>query len=173
MYLIEYCKNEKNTEFKKLINSKNTSITNQKNLYQKNLANVCQNVKSITIDLEDIKMMKFLDDSILLGLYARFSNQKRNAFVTIPNNGQLNCLYIYHILKNEWLIDQENADKISINNIINRIDWLKIEIRNTKDIVQKAKLEKELLLSKYALNTLIKYKDVKNKEAKKKVLTNN
>ena len=113
MYLIEYCKNEKNTEFKKLINSKNTSITNQKNLYQKNLANVCQNVKSITIDLEDIKMMKFLDDSILLGLYARFSNQKRNAFVTIPNNGQLNCLYIYHILKNKWLIDQENADKIS------------------------------------------------------------
>ncbi len=173
MYLIEYCKNEKNTEFKKLINSKNTSITNQKKLYQKNLANVCQNVKSITIDLEDIKMMKFLDDSILLGLYARFSNRKENTSVTIPNNSQLNCLYIYHILKNEWLIDQENADKISINNIINRIDWLKIEISNAKDIVQKAKLEKELLLSKYALNTVIKYKDAKNKEAKKKVLTNN
>lgn len=136
------------------------------------------NIKSLTIDLEDIKNIA-LDDvfsysyrkktKYLLNMYASFSRQwhrfgdaKR---VKILNTNTKNADYIYSILNCDWMVNKD-AD-------INNIDVLKVlreyfaytELYNKEpDGIKKNKLKKKVDLLKYHLDTLISLTTEKENE---------
>jgi hypothetical protein len=87
-------------------------------LYQSDLIEKCWDIKSLTIDLDDIKQVIY-DESChhLLSLYARIEkiNTLGTKSITILNNNVTNLLYIYEIINCDWMINEnvgENEHKV-------------------------------------------------------------
>lgn len=129
----------------------------RKYLHQKDLIDKCWNIKSITIDLEDIKHI--IHDTklkYLLGLYARVnrinSDNSINS-ITILNNNNINLSYIYEILNCEWMVNREEEPE--------KIDALKISRKLCERIKEyerasnpNRKKDIEILID-YYMNTII------------------
>lgn len=79
--------------------------------YLKEKNDLCYNVCSITIDIEDIKNMKYesFSNGLLLSLYLRCKKDnllEKADQVTIINNCPFSEELIYNIFKTDWLIDE-------------------------------------------------------------------
>ena len=163
MYTIEYYKTKKTFEEPK--NSKNLRIKHliSNKDYDKNLVEKCLNIKSLTIDLEDIKYA-MLDRKLrrLPGLYAlinRIPTNDVNA-ITILNNNFYNSLLIYEILNCKWMINRdEEINNTDALNIINRYVYLTEIYNNIDDSSKKAKIKNEMILIKYYIYAIINKND--------------
>lgn len=91
-------------------NRKLNCIKRRRYLRQKDLIDKCWNIKSLTIDLNDIENIIY-DENLnhLLSLYARANRLRNNGIehITILNNSRVNLLYIYETLNCEWMINSE------------------------------------------------------------------
>ncbi len=107
MYTIEYYKTKK----------EKPTIKKPKDLVDK-----CWNIKSLTIDIEDIKHI--IQDRGLQHLFSLYARVKRAKFdeninsITILNNNSINLSYIYEIINCEWMVNA-NGD-------LNNLDMLKL-----------------------------------------------
>ena len=86
-------------------------------MHQKDLIDKCWNVKSLTIDLEDINHILY-DKSLrhLFSLYARVKRLNIDdsiSTITILNNNIVNLSYIYEIINCKWMV---NANE-ELNNL--------------------------------------------------------
>ena len=122
MYTIEYYKTKKE---KPTIKEPEYSSDNRRlnymmrrwYLHQKDLIDKCWNIKSLTIDIEDINHI--IQDKRLFKLYSLYAKVERAKFdkninsITILNNNSVNLSFIYEIINCEWMV---NAD-VDINNL--------------------------------------------------------
>ena len=77
----------------------------------------CWNIKSLTIDIEDLKHAYYCYDEGLNHLFALFGRWYRNSSsfgedldsITIINSDSENMRYIYDILNCEWMINKDDA----------------------------------------------------------------
>ena len=127
MYSIEYykTKKEKPTIKEPEYSSDSKRINYMKRrwyLHQKDLIDKCWNIKSLTIDIEDINHIKA--DKRLRKLFSLCGRVERAKFdesinsITILNNNSLNLMFIYEIINCEWMVNQEE--------MLDSLDTLKI-----------------------------------------------
>lgn len=125
--------------------------------YLKDKYDLCYNVESITIDIDDIKNMKYdcFSNGVLLSLYLMC--KKNHVFekylqVTIPNNSIYSQELIYNILRSDWLINEESLNKNDDN--LKRIEnYFKAMIIASEDR-QDIKIQFRNKLYSYFLETL-------------------
>jgi len=143
----------------------------RKYLYQKDIIDKCWNIKSLTIDIEDIEKIIYDQRLIYLcSLYAivmkRISSDNSITSITILNNNY-NLSYIYEIIKCKWMINaNENIDEINIEKIQNRLDYLKNIYENTTNQKKKIDIEYKIYLITYYLDTIKKHYDMTKKDKK-------
>ena len=176
MYTIEYYKTKtikptlKQAKYKSDNQSLNR-ITKRKYLYQKDIIDKCWDIKSLTIDIEDIE--KIIYDQSLINLYSlyaivmkRISSDNSISSITILNNN-FNLSYIYEIIKCKWMINaNENIDEINIEKIQNRLDYLKNIYENTTNKKKEIDIEYKIYLITYYLDTIKKHYDMQKKDKK-------
>ena len=118
MYRIEYCDKEKDSTYDDAyfttMDNGNTKWNNYYSYLQEKY-DLCFNIKSITIDVEDIKNMKYdcFSNGILLKFYLMCKSKHVFAKydqVSIPNNSIFTEELIYNILKSDWIINEELVD---------------------------------------------------------------
>lgn len=139
--------------------------------YKKEKHDRCLNIKSVTIDLSDIKNVIYDDKLIyLISLYARINRLKITDVdsITILNNNNINLLYIYEIINCEWMINKENFD-YSEELLIKKVKELNILINryeNSKKQGDKIKLQNKIHLFKYWINSISYKKNLKSEKVK-------
>ena len=176
MYTIEYYKTKKKPTIKKAKyksdNQNFNRMIERKYLYQKDIIDKCWNIKSLTIDIEDIEKIIYDQRLIYLcSLYAivmkRISSDNSITSITILNNNKLNLSYIYEIINCEWMINaNENINEINIEKIQNRLDYLKNIYENTTNQKKKIDIEYKIYLITYYLDTIKKHNDMPKKDKK-------
>lgn len=162
MYFIQYYKREK----KSILESPDCSSDSKKSncmkrrryLYQKELIDKCSNIKSLTIDLADIKNVIYdYNLNHLISLYARINRLKTTGIdsITILNNNNINLLYIYEIINCEWMINKEEFT-YSEELVVEKIKELNVLINQYEKSNKqgdKIKLKNKIHLFKYLINS--------------------
>ena len=163
MYTIEYYKTKR----------KEPNIKEKEGLanYEKDSIEKCWNIKSITIDIEDIKHIIY-DEKLykLYGLYARINRENLDnsiRSITILNNNLKNQLCIYEILNCDWMVNQykilDNLETLKIaRQLSNRIQ----EYDSTSKPFRKKNVE---VLIDYYISTIMN-KDKKDRSSDTKTL---
>ena len=162
MYTIEYykTKKEKPTIKEPEYSSDSKRINYMKRrwyLHQKDLIDKCWNIKSLTIDIEDIKHIIY--DRKLRKLYGLYAIVQRAKFdeninsITILNNNSANLMFIYEIINCGWMVNQEE--------MVDDLDTLKIsrQLYNRMqeyDATNNPNIKKDIeILIDYYINTII------------------
>lgn len=125
------------------------------------------NIESVSVQIKDIKMMRYSNKPRLMALYNRvdiYSNGDK--FVTIVNE-KGNSVLIYDLITADWLIDYEDLQsKIRLeieeecSKVKNRIITLEEEIKRRKqNNFSISELGYKLKLYQYKLSCLKKYID--------------
>ena len=164
MYTIEYYK----TKREKLTikepeylgdNKKINGMMKRRYLHQKDLIDRCWNIKSLTIDLEDINHI--IQDRKLQRLLSLYASVKRVNFddsinaITILNNNSINLSYIYEIINCEWMVNaNEELNNLDLLNMLRRL-FILIE-KYDKETEPKTKriIKDEIELIKYYVDTI-------------------
>ena len=132
---------------------------------------VYKNIKSVSIDKEDIMMMRYIDvfhggDKNLFGLYLKFilSGKKNNSdYFTIMNNVN-NKDIIASIITCDWLVDEKSIEyneDVYLKRKTTYQDAIK-SLKNSK----KAHDERQCLLMKYFIDTIDKFIEKENEKVK-------
>lgn len=165
MYTIEYAKSK---EEKPLIKEpkytnahrKIDGILKLRYFHQKDILDKCWNIKSITIDLDDIKhIMLDRKPNHLASLYAkvnRMTLEQKLDTITIKNNSNINTLWIYEILNCEWMVNK--VEKLNPSDLLKAEKQLSILKKNYEQATEsrtRRNIKKEIELMQYYLDTLI------------------
>ena len=136
----------------------------------------CCNIKSITIDVDDIKRIIF-DQKLkfLYLLYIRIIQVigKDNSIssIIIMNNNTDNFYYIYEILNCKWMINSdENIDEIKIDKKEKYLKKLKNEYIKTTNQKRKIDIYYQIYLIEYYLESVKRKYDNTKKEERKNVI---
>jgi hypothetical protein len=116
MYSIEHYKTKRDKSEIKEPNYNNNGkyYERRRFLHQSDLIEKCWDIKSLTIDLDDIKQVIYDERChYLLSLYAKI--EKANTLgiksITILNNNVTNLLYIYEIINCDWMIEENASER--------------------------------------------------------------
>ena len=167
MYRIEYNDNIKDTTYDDAYySSLNNNSTKWSNYYTylKERNDLCYNVESVTIDVNDIEKMKFecFSNDILLKLYLKCKSDgilEKNEVVTILNNNPFNAEVIYNIFKTEWLIDERLLEN-DLEELKRRENYFKamIEVSEAREDI---KIQFRNKLYQYFIDTINRYREEK------------
>ena len=175
MYTIEYYKTKrKKPEIKEIEYSgdaKRDYLIRRIYNYQKDRIEKCWNIKSVTIDLEDLKYIKqSRETKYLPGLYRRLIRaryDKNVNAITILNNNSVNLSYIYEIVNCKWLVNaDEDINNLDILNIVRDLLILLDQYDKAENAVQKQKLRSEIKMIKHYLDTVANKTDNKDPNTK-------
>lgn len=161
MYSIEYYKNKSTLENSNFSSNKKKSNARVKMrcFHQKEIIDVCSDIKSLTIDIADIQNVIY-DDRLkhLISLYARINglNIKETDSITILNNNSINLLYIYEIITCDWMINQEEVNNFEelLFNKIKELNYFIEQYEKTKSQRDKINLKNKIHLFKYLINQI-------------------
>ena len=181
MYTIGYYKTrkEKPTIKEPEYSSDNKRINYMKRrryLHQKDLIDKCWNIKSLTIDIEDIKHI--IQDRRLQHLFSLYTRVKRTSFdesinsIIILNNNSINLLYIYEIINCEWMVDaNKELNNLDVLKTASRLLALMEQYDKLTEQRRKQTIKDEIDLNKYYMDTIInKYNHNNNKATDTKTL---
>ena len=163
MYSIQYYKNK---QIKSTLEISNSSSDNRKlnaiarvrDLHQKDLIDKCWNIKSLTIDIADIKNVIY-DDRLnhLISLYTKINRLNINEIdsITIINNNSINMLYIYEIINCDWMIDKDkvNYSEELLLERIRELNHLIEKYEKSQTQSDKNKLKNRIHLFEYWMNS--------------------
>ena len=124
-------------------------------------------IKSVSVQIKDIKKMIYSDEPRLISLYAKFNLNKQSYndedYLTFTKRKNSNKSLIYSLISADWIINyNEIADKSDsdleqeCNELSNRISSL-IEMKQNSPF--KHKLEHKIKLYQYKLLCLSEYLD--------------
>ncbi len=125
------------------------------------LIDKCLNIKSLTIDLEDIKyVMQDKKLKHLRGLFAivnRVPNNEDVDAIIILNNNYSNWLFICEILRCSWMVNRdEEINNSDILKAISHFLYLNEQYEHANDSYSKRRIKNEMSTIKYYLHTIIK-----------------
>ena len=176
MYTIEYYKTKrKKPEIKEPENFTGNARTDyhikRAYEYQKDRIDKCWNIKSITIDLEDLKhTAQSRETKYLYSLYVRIIRagfDKSINAITILNNNSVNLLYIYEIISCKWMINaNEDVNNLDILNIVRDLLILLDQYDKEENKINKRIIKHRISVIKYCLNTIINKTDNKDPNTK-------
>ena len=178
MYTIEYDENIRKPEINESAYTNNGEMFigafGKRYNYQKDMDERCFNIKSLTIDLEDIsQIIKDHNTGHLLGLYAMVNNKitdKSINAITILNNSLVGKLIIYSIITCKWMVNSDEKPKNEdILETLKEIKRLTNLYEKTTDEFRKKHLKDEIELLKYYRDT-IATEDVKKQKINAKIL---
>ena len=134
---------------------------------QQMLGAIC-NIKSVSVQIKDIKHMIYSKNPRLISLYARFrfnnGSYNDNDYITIMNSNSLNKILIYDLISLDWLlnieelknksIDELQKECMDLQNKICELSERKMHMINHEDVDFKIKLFEYKLacLSEFTLN---------------------
>ena len=134
------------------------------------------NVKSVSVQVKDIKMMMYSNRPRLYGLYSMmtFKNELNNdeEYITITKSSELNRLRMYEILECDWLIKKDELDEMSIELVDAKKNTDECQLRILKDNKSKyphLMLDDKIKLLEYKLESLNEY--LVNRKCKTKKLS--
>ena len=120
------------------------------------------NIKSLTIDLEDIEYVKYAmkdkDLKHLVSLYVLINRVSFDAAdaITILNNNYLNWLFINEIINCKWMVNyNEELNNLNLLNTVKRLLILIDQYEIVTDIKMKEKIINEIKLIKYYIDTIL------------------
>ncbi len=162
MYRVEYYKTKKDKieiAPPQYISDNRRVNTAMRRRYLKKLDMIekCLNVKSLTIDLEDIYRIskdKSLFDlrSLIVKAGLAQLDDDVNA-ITILNNNRVNQSYIYSIINCEWMVDRDDVfDDISYLETVKKIYTLIDQYNKETDKKRREVIANEIELTKYFLS---------------------
>ena len=144
-------------EYRGKLQNKQPSITG-------NINDSCSNIKSITIEYADIDYFQYSDcymSDCLGGFVNRTQRLYRNAdkqyeLVSIPNDGDINRMYIYAIINCDWMV--LNVDGIDYNKLlvdtVDELQDLYTKLSDVEDTKEIEKIERRVKLLEYRIQTL-------------------
>lgn len=122
------------------------------------------NIKHVSVQYKDIKMMLFSNDKRLVNLYMRinFSGVSDEDYISISRFKDGCDIIVSLIINSDWLINEEVLNNMSEEEI--HIECLLTEnkIHNLKKLHQTEEIENKIILLEYRLNEFRNYLD-KNK----------
>lgn len=122
------------------------------------------NIKHVSIQYKDIRMMLFSNDKRLVNLYMKtdFNGISDEEYITISRFKDGCDIIVSLIINSDWLINEEVLSNMSEEDI--HIECLLTEnkIFNLKKLYQTEEIENKIILLEYKLSTLREYLD-KNK----------
>ena len=175
MYTIEYNKTKKEKPTIKQPeyssdNKRRNYMMRRRYLHQKDLINKCWNIKSLTIDIEDIKHI--IQDRRLQYLFSLYERVKRANFdesinsITILNNNSINLLYIYEIINCEWIVNaNDDLNNLDVLKITRRLLTLMDRYDREREQKKKRIIKDEIELIKYYMDTIINKHNYNNNKA--------
>ena len=163
MYSVEYykTKKEKPTTIGPICFSENERVNfamRRRYLRKLDMIEKCFNVKSLTVDLEDIyrisKDNKMRDlNSLIVKIGLAGLDDDVNA-ITIINNNRVNQLYIYSIINCEWMVDKDDAfDDINYLETVKNIYILMDRYNKEIDKKRREAIANEIELTRYFMDT--------------------
>ena len=165
MYTIEYYKTKKE---KPIIKKPDYSSDNKKinymmrrrYLHQEDLIDKCWNIKSLTIDIEDINHI--IQDRRLQALYSLYASAKRVNFdesinsITIINNNSMNSSYIHEIINCKWMVNaNEELNNLDVLNMVRKLFVLIEQYDKATEPKIKRTIQDEIELIKYYVDTIL------------------
>ena len=165
MYTIEYYKTKKEkSEIKEPEYSSDNKridfLRQRRHLHQKELIDKCWNVKSLTIDLEDINHILY-DKSLrhLFSLYARVKRLNIDnsiSTITILNNNIVNLSCIYEIINCKWMVNaNEELNNLDVLITAQKLVTLIDQYDKEADEKRRKIIKDEIGLIKYYMDTII------------------
>ena len=148
MYTIEYYKTKREKP-----------VPKESGWDRKEVTDVCWNIKSLTIDKEDIEHIlydsRLMNYSHLPGLVAKVrcrSWYKDLEALTILNNNSINQLLIYEIINCEWMINRDEINELDTLKIARNLCRYVKRYDNTNNSYRKVQAEG---LLNYYMNTIM------------------
>ena len=133
------------------------------------------NVKSVSLQVKDIKIMMYSNRSRLYGMYSMmtFKNELNNDedYITITKSSELNKHRMYEILEADFLIKQNELDEMSIElvEVKKKSDEEQLKrLKENKTRYPHLKYDDKIKLLEYKLESLNEY--LVNRKSKVKKL---
>ena len=134
------------------------------------------NVKSVSVQVKDVKMMIYSRNPRLVGLYSRmsFRNELNNdeEYIEVRKTSDLNKSLMYEILEADWLIKINELDKMCIELVEAKKKEDECQLRMLKDNKAKyshLRIDDRIKLLEYKLECLDEY--LVNRKGKVKKLS--
>lgn len=122
------------------------------------------NVKSVSVQVKDIKMMIYTKKPRLVGLYSKmsFKNALSNEeeYITIHKTSDLNKSLMYEIIEADWLVNKSELDEMSTEEIEAKCRSTECQLQILKGNKAKyshLKLDDRIKLVEYKLNSMNEY----------------
>lgn len=133
------------------------------------------NVKSVSIQVKDIKMMRYTHNTKLLSLYSKIafkSDENDEEYITLHKTCDLNKSLMYSIIEADWLIKINELDEMSTEEIEARCKSTECQLQILKGNKEKyphLKFDDRIKLVEYKLNSMNEY--LVNRKGKVKKLS--
>lgn len=129
---------------------------------QKMLAMI-SNVKSVSVQVKDIRQMIYSNNPRLISLYTKLQHSKNkykdNDYIPITKSTSINESQIYALLSADWLLDMEVVRNKSLEELREECDNLQNQIARLNETrnnaVNPTNLDNKIRLLKYKLSNLI------------------
>lgn len=114
---------------------------------RQNKQEAIQNIKSVSVQVKDIKKMVYSDSVPLQSFSAKFEFIRANSsvtyndddYITIRKKNNSNGSLIYALITEDWLINKEELKNKTIEELNNECNLLKKEILRLSDIYENSK----------------------------------
>ena len=125
------------------------------------------NIKSVSVQVKDIKQMIYSKNPHLVSLYAKFrlnsasSSYSDNDYITISKSSDLNKSLIYAMISTEWLLDAGYIEKKSLEEIQQECLDLQNKIyelyERRKQMISHVDIDFKIKLFEYKLSCLSEF----------------
>lgn len=124
-------------------------------------------IKSVSVQVKDIKRMIYSEDPRLISLYAKFNLNRQSYndddYITFTKRKDINKSLIYSLISADWIINYDDIINKSDNDLLHECNELNSRISSliemTKTSPYKHKLEHKIKLYQYKLLCLSEYLD--------------
>lgn len=131
---------------------------------QQMLGTIC-NIKSVSVQIKDIKHMIYSKNTRLISLYARFrfnnGSYNDNDYITITNSNNLNKTFIYALISSDWLLNIEDLKNKSIEELQQECTNLQNKIcelnEKRKQMINHGEIDFKIKLFEYKLSCLSEF----------------
>ncbi len=103
----------------------------------KDVDTILLNIKSVSVQIKDIKHMCYSSEPLLVALYVKVSHKLSSMddeeYITLNKKG--NELLIYELIKSYWILKEEDLNK-TVEELLEEVSRLELRIQNIRENVK-------------------------------------